>query len=154
MTAFPQRLNLNFALKYFFLMSPSQQFMFTNLTLLLIVFSLCQMGCYGLGVSRILAAVVEHTVQTSPNRLKWSRGLAPYSVCIVPLNDNTKVSTVAPSSVCMHTYFSLKLFTNLCIQSPPPIHPSSRHQSTCSPTPYTHPSICLSILSPGCVCRM
>ena len=49
------------------------------------------MGCYGLGVSRILAAVLEHGSAEQPDRIAWPRVIAPYMVCIVPMSSK-KVS--------------------------------------------------------------
>ena len=40
------------------------------------------MGCYGLGVSRILAACLE--VMSTETEVRWPRIIAPYQVCIVP----------------------------------------------------------------------
>ncbi|CAK8678050.1 unnamed protein product [Clavelina lepadiformis] len=42
----------------------------------------CEMGCYGLGVSRIIAACLE--AMSSENALRWPLALAPYKVCIIP----------------------------------------------------------------------
>ena len=42
----------------------------------------CEMGCYGLGVSRILAAAIE--VLSSDHEVRWPRVIAPYQVCIIP----------------------------------------------------------------------
>ena len=39
------------------------------------------MGCYGIGVSRILAASVE--VLSRNNEIRWPKAIAPYSVCVV-----------------------------------------------------------------------
>lgn len=40
------------------------------------------MGCYGLGVSRILGATLE--VLSSEEELRWPAVLAPYKVVIIP----------------------------------------------------------------------
>ena len=40
-----------------------------------------QMGCYGLGLSRILAASVE--VLSTETELRWPEAIVPFSVCIV-----------------------------------------------------------------------
>ncbi|KXS22290.1 prolyl-tRNA synthetase [Gonapodya prolifera JEL478] len=42
-----------------------------------------QMGCYGVGVSRVLAAVVEAC--RDDKGIVWPAAVAPYTVCIVPL---------------------------------------------------------------------
>ena len=39
------------------------------------------MGCYGIGVSRVLAATVE--VLSSESGIKWPWLIAPFKVCIV-----------------------------------------------------------------------
>lgn len=41
-----------------------------------------QMGCYGLGVTRILQAGIE--VLSDDTRIQWPRLLAPYQICIIP----------------------------------------------------------------------
>ena len=43
--------------------------------------SVCQMGCYGIGISRILAASVE--VLGTESEIRWPKLIAPYSVCVV-----------------------------------------------------------------------
>ena len=42
------------------------------------------MGCYGIGVSRVVAAAIEQN--HDQNGIIWPLGLAPFSVCIVPMN--------------------------------------------------------------------
>ena len=42
------------------------------------------MGCYGIGVSRILAAVAEHF--QDDNGFTWPTQLAPYDIHVVPVN--------------------------------------------------------------------
>ena len=44
------------------------------------------MGCYGVGVSRVLAAVLEQSSAEQTDRILWPRAIAPYSVCIVPMS--------------------------------------------------------------------
>lgn len=41
-----------------------------------------QMGSYGLGLSRIIAAAVE--VLSSEHEIRWPKILAPYTVVIIP----------------------------------------------------------------------
>ena len=43
--------------------------------------SVCQMGCYGIGISRILAASVE--VLSTETEIRWPSSIAPYSVCVL-----------------------------------------------------------------------
>ena len=42
------------------------------------------MGCYGIGVSRIVAAAIEQN--HDDNGIIWPAGLAPFQIAIVPLN--------------------------------------------------------------------
>lgn len=46
-----------------------------------------QMGCYGIGVSRILGAVAEH--KSDERGLCWPRAIAPFEVVIVPTSPVT-----------------------------------------------------------------
>ena len=43
-----------------------------------------EMGCYGIGVSRIVAAAIEQN--HDDNGIKWPSAIAPYQVVIVPMN--------------------------------------------------------------------
>ena len=58
------------------------------------------MGCYGVGVSRLLAAAVEHGCSTagSEGSLVWPRAIAPYQVCILPVT--TVSCVVCGNCVC------------------------------------------------------
>lgn len=47
------------------------------------------MGCYGIGVSRLLAATVE--VLSTPEEIRWPLPFAPYLLCVIP----PKVQTLA-----------------------------------------------------------
>ncbi|KAI6661024.1 proline--tRNA ligase, mitochondrial-like [Oopsacas minuta] len=47
-----------------------------------------EMGCYGLGVTRILGALCEHTADRFPDRLVWPDKLAPYNISIIPLSSS------------------------------------------------------------------
>ena len=44
------------------------------------------MGCYGIGISRIIAAVIEQN--NDENGIIWPKSIAPYQVEILPLNVN------------------------------------------------------------------
>jgi prolyl-tRNA synthetase len=46
------------------------------------------MGCYGVGVNRILAALIE--TRHDDNGILWSLSLAPYQVLVMPLNVQTE----------------------------------------------------------------
>jgi prolyl-tRNA synthetase len=52
----------------------------------------CVMGCYGIGVTRTMQAVIEQS--NDANGIVWPLSVAPYSVCITPLS-------VAPDSEVM-----------------------------------------------------
>ncbi|MEX1230086.1 MAG: proline--tRNA ligase [Planctomycetaceae bacterium] len=54
------------------------------------------MGCYGIGVNRILAALAETTHDA--NGLTWPLSIAPYEVLLIPLNvDDAELMKVANS---------------------------------------------------------
>lgn len=44
------------------------------------------MGCYGIGINRILAALIE--TQHDAQGIRWPMSLAPYEVIVVPINVN------------------------------------------------------------------
>ena len=46
---------------------------------------LCQMGCYGIGVSRLLQAIVEYNLIKHSGRMIWPLSVAPVKVCVTPL---------------------------------------------------------------------
>ncbi|XP_008831210.1 probable proline--tRNA ligase, mitochondrial [Nannospalax galili] len=50
--------------------------------------SLAEMGCYGLGVTRILAAAIE--VLSTEDCIRWPSLLAPYQVCLIPPKKGSK----------------------------------------------------------------
>lgn len=47
-----------------------------------------EMGCYGIGVSRIFAAVAEHMVDDKG--LNWPRAIAPFEVVVIPTSGATE----------------------------------------------------------------
>ncbi|XP_076026252.1 putative proline--tRNA ligase, mitochondrial [Genypterus blacodes] len=55
--------------------------------------SVAEMGCFGLGVTRILAAAVE--VMSTEDGIRWPGLLAPYQVCVVPPKKGSKTDEVA-----------------------------------------------------------
>ena len=55
-------------------------------------YRICQMGCYGLGISRILQAGVE--VLSTDSEIRWPPLIAPYQICIIP----QKVKSEKPNS--------------------------------------------------------
>jgi len=48
------------------------------------------MGCYGIGVSRLVATVVEQ--HHDDNGIRWPMAVAPYQVHIVPIGDGQAVA--------------------------------------------------------------
>jgi prolyl-tRNA synthetase len=52
-----------------------------------------QMGCYGVGVSRTLAAIVEQ--HSDENGIIWPVSVAPAHICIIPLSNDDEVVSVA-----------------------------------------------------------
>ncbi|MGH7940558.1 MAG: proline--tRNA ligase [Limisphaerales bacterium] len=53
---------------------------------------LCFMGCYGIGVTRTLQAVIEQC--NDKDGIIWPLSLAPYEVCITPLNVDANNETM------------------------------------------------------------
>jgi len=51
----------------------------------------CVMGCYGIGVSRTLAAFVEQS--STEDGIVWSRAIAPYEILIVPVLKSDSLAT-------------------------------------------------------------
>lgn len=51
--------------------------------------AVAEMGCYGLGVTRILAAAVE--VMSTEEGIRWPGLIAPYQVCVLPPKKGSKV---------------------------------------------------------------
>ena len=62
----------------------------------------CVMGCYGIGVTRTLQAVIEQS--NDKDGIIWPMSVAPYHVCLTPLN-------VAPDSAPMR--WAERLYTEL-----------------------------------------
>ncbi|XP_036378297.1 probable proline--tRNA ligase, mitochondrial [Megalops cyprinoides] len=52
-----------------------------------------EMGCFGLGVTRILAAAIE--VLSSEDAIRWPSLLAPYQVCVLPPKSGSKTAELA-----------------------------------------------------------
>ncbi|XP_053432924.1 probable proline--tRNA ligase, mitochondrial [Nycticebus coucang] len=55
--------------------------------------SLAEMGCYGLGVTRILAAAIE--VLSTDDCIRWPHLLAPYQVCLIPPKKGSREAEAA-----------------------------------------------------------
>ena len=43
------------------------------------------MGCFGIGVSRLLAAALDHGLSDQTERLIWPPAIAPYHICVACL---------------------------------------------------------------------
>lgn len=52
------------------------------------------MGCYGIGVSRALATVVEVYYDIAKNKIIWPAEIAPYDVHLISLNQNDEAEKV------------------------------------------------------------
>lgn len=59
--------------------------MWKYLSNLVLLHRLFQMGCYGIGVTRLLQAMVEHSLMRHQGKVLWPRGVAPFTVYILPL---------------------------------------------------------------------
>ncbi|KAM4549353.1 putative proline--tRNA ligase, mitochondrial isoform 1-T2 [Odontesthes bonariensis] len=55
--------------------------------------AIAEMGCYGLGVTRILAAAIE--VMSTEEGIRWPGLIAPYQVCVLPPKKGSKVEDAA-----------------------------------------------------------
>lgn len=62
------------------------------------------MGCYGIGISRLLAASLE--VKSTENELRWPKLLAPFDVCIISAKEGSKEQSVSYS-------YEQELYNNL-----------------------------------------
>ncbi|XP_016135705.1 probable proline--tRNA ligase, mitochondrial isoform X2 [Sinocyclocheilus grahami] len=52
--------------------------------------AVAEMGCFGLGVTRILAASIE--VMSSEDAIRWPGCIAPYQVCVLPPKKGSKAN--------------------------------------------------------------
>lgn len=57
------------------------------------------MGCYGIGITRIIAAAIEQS--NDENGIIWSKGLAPFDVAIAPINMQ-KSEEVSDAAIKLH----------------------------------------------------
>lgn len=55
------------------------------------------MGCYGIGVSRLMSAIVEQYADKSG--MNWPKGLAPFDLHLVPINLNDEAQAALTSEV-------------------------------------------------------
>ena len=61
------------------------------------------MGCYGIGVSRIMAASIEQN--NDANGIVWPKSIAPFDCVITPIGFHVNDDV---SSICTNLYFNLK----------------------------------------------
>lgn len=47
-----------------------------------------QMGCYGIGVTRLISASIEYL--SSESEIRWPLTIAPFKVCLIPPKDGSK----------------------------------------------------------------
>ncbi|KAM4872286.1 putative proline--tRNA ligase, mitochondrial [Thomomys bottae] len=66
--------------------------------------SLAEMGCYGLGVTRILAAAIE--VFSTEDSIRWPSLLAPYQVCLIPPKRGSKEAEAAELTGCLYDHIT------------------------------------------------
>lgn len=67
------------------------------------------MGCYGIGVNRIIASLIE--ISHDENGIIWPMSLAPYHVIIIPVN----VNDTASMQIANHVYNDLTNNTDMDI---------------------------------------
>ena len=48
-------------------------------------YRLLEMGCFGIGVSRLLAAALEYGLTADSERILWPTAIAPYHICVACL---------------------------------------------------------------------
>lgn len=69
-----------------------------------------QMGCYGIGVTRLVAAAIE--LLSSENEIRWSHAIAPFKICILPPKEGSKEEAIV-KSMSEEIYQSLVKFPSL-----------------------------------------
>lgn len=55
------------------------------------------MGCYGIGVSRMVAAIIEQ--ENDSNGIRWPVSVAPYDVDVVPVNTNDSIQNSTANAI-------------------------------------------------------
>jgi prolyl-tRNA synthetase len=60
------------------------------------------MGCYGIGVSRIVAAAIEQN--NDDNGIIWPDAIAPFQIAIVPINMHKSASVKATCETLYETF--------------------------------------------------
>ena len=56
------------------------------------------MGCYGIGVSRIVAAAIEQN--HDENGIIWPAAIAPFQIALVPINMHKSDTVNRPVKIC------------------------------------------------------
>lgn len=56
------------------------------------------MGCYGIGVTRLVAAALE--VLSLENEIRWPFKLAPFKICVIPPKSGSKEETTKVQEIC------------------------------------------------------
>jgi prolyl-tRNA synthetase len=65
-----------------------------------------QMGCYGIGVTRLMAAIVE--CSHDKNGIKWPKAVSPYSVAIIPFTSKQRQTSELLKSTSTQLYHQLQ----------------------------------------------
>ncbi|MFA7253686.1 MAG: proline--tRNA ligase [Patescibacteria group bacterium] len=52
------------------------------------------MGCYGIGISRSLATIVEVNYDATKNQMIWPAAIAPYEIHLISLNQNAEAEKI------------------------------------------------------------
>lgn len=47
-----------------------------------------QMGCYGIGITRLIASCIE--ILSHENEIRWPEAIAPYKICVIPPKEGSK----------------------------------------------------------------
>ena len=66
-------------------------------------FRLLEMGCFGVGVSRLLAAALEYGLSGESERLSWPTAIAPYHICVACLAHVREYQECIRESTQLHT---------------------------------------------------
>ncbi|XP_033127442.1 probable proline--tRNA ligase, mitochondrial [Anneissia japonica] len=61
---------------------------------------LVEMGCYGLGVTRIVAAAIE--VLSTDTEIRWPNAIAPYQICIILPKEGSKEDSATSTCLTLH----------------------------------------------------
>lgn len=80
------------------------------------------MGCYGIGLTRLMAATVEILTPKESNYIRWPRRIVPYQVAIVPpkvrhLEKKIKNSVDMFRKVVLKKLMVMKALLVVCLNS-------------------------------------